>query len=362
MSDKGALLKANIWINDYITSYQIVQHGCKEILTAKNTPFQEMMVVDLCVYGKALVLDGKIQCTVGDEKLYHEPLCHVPLILHTMGNHGEKQNGISETKNNVNGTQNGLKVLILGGGDGGCAREFLKWKSVEKIVIADLDEDVVNACKEHLPEIHGGCYENEKVDLKILDALKYIDDLAVEIENQNSNDNQGNNLGYDVIVSDLTDPIENGPSAELFTLEHFARCKKVLNPNGIFVMQAGPSSLLESPMHPRLVKTLERVYRYAKSYQSSIPTFGTPLAFIVATDDPQFDETLSLALNSPQVIDEIIEEHIGNGNESLEILDGKAMQGLFRLSKEVRNAIAKETFTYSRAQQIPTFFGQREAI
>ena len=87
MSDKGALLKANIWINDYITSYQIVQHGCKEILTAKNTPFQELMVVDLCVYGKALVLDGKIQCTVGDEKLYHEPLCHVPLILHTMSNH-----------------------------------------------------------------------------------------------------------------------------------------------------------------------------------------------------------------------------------------------------------------------------------
>ena len=127
-------------------------------------------------------------------------------------------------------------------------------------------------------------------------------------------------------------------------------------------MQAGPSSLLESPMHPRLVKTLERVYRYAKSYQSSIPTFGTPLAFIVATDDPQFGEVLHHALNAPQQIDGIIQEHMEKGKESLEILDGEAMQGLFRLSKEIKKAIAKETFVYSQAEQIPTFFGQHEAI
>eukprot|EP00166_Cyanidium_caldarium_P002992 ctg_2874.g396 len=86
------------------------------------------------------------------------------------------------------------QVLILGGGDGGAAREFLKWRTVERVVVVDIDAEVVTACREHLPEIHRGSLDDARVEVVTEDAWAYVDRCGERFE---------------VIVSDLTDPLED---------------------------------------------------------------------------------------------------------------------------------------------------------
>jgi spermidine synthase len=104
----GSEVKADYWINEYITPWDIYSHGITKILAYKQTQFQEMAIVESGAYGKALVLDGKWQSCTGDEFLYHEPLVHPAMIAHG----------------------NPKKVLILGAGEGATVREVLRWKSV----------------------------------------------------------------------------------------------------------------------------------------------------------------------------------------------------------------------------------------
>ncbi|KAK4537823.1 hypothetical protein CDCA_CDCA14G3848 [Cyanidium caldarium] len=302
----GAQVEADIWVSEFISPYDVYQHGVREIFLAKRTAFQSMAVVDFGTYGRGLVLDGKVQCTSGDEVQYHEPLCHVPCLVH-----GAPR-----------------QVLILGGGDGGAAREFLKWRTVERVVVVDIDAEVVTACREHLPEIHRGSLDDARVEVVTEDAWAYVDRCGERFE---------------VIVSDLTDPLEDGPSFALFAREFFQRVKRLLTPEGVFVTQAGPTSAAESPMHPRIVSTLRSVYQHASSYEVFVPTFGSPLGFAIASERAfdTFGEQVVERVNRRLV------ENVAGGK--LQTLDGIAFVGLFATSKALRQRIEAERTVYTLA-------------
>ena len=44
------------------------------------------------------------------------------------------------------------KVLVIGGGDGGTVRELVRYPQIEEIDLVEIDEEVVKACKEFLPQ------------------------------------------------------------------------------------------------------------------------------------------------------------------------------------------------------------------
>ena len=199
----GGELGADFWMNEYITPWDIYAHGITEVLAHGKTAFQEMYIVRTGAYGKALVLDGKWQSCTGDEFLYHEPLVHPVMLL----------------------AGSPKRVLILGGGEGATAREVLRWKTVEHTTMIDIDGEVVEACKKHLPEMHQGCFDDPRLEVVIGDALDFLDNTSAT---------------WDVIISDLSDPIEEGPSFKLFTKEYFEKTKAVLSQGGAFVVQAGP--------------------------------------------------------------------------------------------------------------------------
>ncbi|MDJ0562000.1 MAG: spermidine synthase, partial [Microcystis sp. M53599_WE4] len=117
----GSELKADLWVNEYITPWDIYSHGVSRILAYKKTAFQEMYIVESGAYGKALVLDGKWQSCTGDEFIYHEALVQPAMIAH----------------------QEAKTALILGGGEGATTRELLRWKTIEKVMMIDIDGDVV---------------------------------------------------------------------------------------------------------------------------------------------------------------------------------------------------------------------------
>ena len=91
-----------------------------------------------------------------EEFFYHEALVHPAAIAHAAPRN----------------------ALILGGGDGGAAEELLKHPSVERIVLAELDEAVVQAARTHLRRIQRGALDDARVQLQLGDAYAYVDEIG----------------------------------------------------------------------------------------------------------------------------------------------------------------------------------------
>lgn len=307
----GSEVKADYWINEYITPWDIYSHGITKILAYKQTQFQEMAIVESGAYGKALVLDGKWQSCTGDEFLYHEPLVHPAMIAH----------GAPK------------KVLILGAGEGATVREVLRWQSVEKVMMVDIDGEVVEACKEYLPEMHQGVFDDPRLDLRIEDAFKILETTTEK---------------WDVIISDLSDPIEEGPSFKLFTKEYFTQLKDVLAPGGVVAVQAGPTAPANLRLHARLVNTLKAVYTNVSSYSTPISSYGSPWGFAICTDGE-----LNLRPD-PDAVDQLLAEQTTGG---FKIIDGLTLLGMLQTFRHIREAIATHTEVFTLAEP-PKFFGK----
>ncbi len=307
----GSQVSADLWISEYITPWDIYVHGITKVLAYKKTAYQEMYVVETGTYGKALVLDGKWQSCTVDEFLYHEPLVH-PAAIH----HGSPR-----------------KVLVLGGGEGATIREVLRWKTVEKVAMIDIDGEVVEACRQYLPEMHANAFDDPRVELVIGDAIEFLDTTQEQ---------------WDIVISDLSDPIEEGPSFQLFTKEYFEKAKRILSPDGLFVVQAGPVSPGEMKLNIRINNTLKAVFPKVYPYVSYISTYGTPWGFALASS-----EEINTSAE-PETIDKLLAEKTTGG---LKMLDGIALLGLFNIGKHLREAIAAETQVYTLAEP-PKFFGK----
>ncbi|ELR97846.1 fused MFS/spermidine synthase [Gloeocapsa sp. PCC 73106] len=307
----GTELKADMWVSEYITPWDIYVHGVNRILAYQKTAYQEMYIVESGAYGKALVLDGKWQSCTGDEFLYHEALVHPALIAH-----GSPQ-----------------KVLILGGGEGATIREVLRWNTITKVMMVDIDGEVVEACREHLPEMHQNAFDDPRVELVIADALEILDTTSET---------------WDVIISDLSDPIEEGPSFPLFTKEYYQKLQKVLAPKGIVVIQAGPVAPANLQIHARLVNTLKAVFPNVHSCFSPTTTYGSAWGFALASE-----ETLNSQPN-PTEVDELLKTKTHGGFRAI---DGIGLLSVLNTPLYIRQAIASETQVYTLSEP-PKFFGK----
>ena len=290
------------WIGEAFTPDDIWQHRVTKVFVQKQTAFQELMVVESPVYGRALVLDQRWQTCTGDEFLYHEPIVHTPLV-----SHGQPR-----------------RVLIAGGADGGAVREVLKWSSVEKVVLVDIDGEAVDACRQYLPEIHQQAFDDPRVHIEIADAFEYI---------EQSRD-------FDVIIADLTDPIESGPAYKLFTREFFLHCQNALATGGYFINQAGSMSPpLAGPL-ARVARTIASVFSETCLVSANVPTYGSPWGFVLASDQ-KIDQR-----PDPEQIDAMLANSIKG---TLRMFDGRTLLGLLQSPKYIRKLIDSETVIYTVA-------------
>lgn len=186
------------WLNDVSGRVGVSLRITGEILYRKHSPFQRVEIFQSKQFGKMLVNDGIIMVTEETEHSYHEMIAHVPLLTHP----------------------NPKRVLIIGGGDGGSAREVLRHEQLEKVAEVEIDAAVIEACKLHLPSM-ACAYDNPRLELLIDDGIKYVREAADE--------------SFDLILVDSTDPI--GPGAVLFTDEFYGHCYRVLTKDGILVTQ-----------------------------------------------------------------------------------------------------------------------------
>ena len=171
---------------------------CEPPLFNETSEFQKIIIAKNKWWDKVLWLDDVVNCTMKDEFIYHEMIVHVPMMTH----------------------KSPKTVLIVGGGDGGAAREVLKHPTLEKVVMIDIDGVVVQACREHIPEMSNGAFDHPKMELIIGDGIEYV---------KNAMD-----ATFDVIILDSTDPNSDSISEGLFTKEFYQNCVRILTKDGVF--------------------------------------------------------------------------------------------------------------------------------
>lgn len=239
----------------YIESFfqkHLFHYKIKKWILRRKTKYQIVDICDLEFFGKTVFLDEKIQSAQVDEFIYHEALVHPAMLLH--GNPEE--------------------VYIIGGGEGATLREVLKYP-VKKSFMCDIDEEFVEICKEYLPEWHRGSFFDKRVELIYEDARKDLEER----------DNK-----FDIIISDLTEPVEGGPSSLLFTVEFYQRVKERLKDGGILTIQAGSTVPYYNLFFSSLYKTLREVFSFVAPYEIFIPSFNMSWGFFIASDKNFFRE------------------------------------------------------------------------
>ena len=286
------------WLLETIYPDLMVMLKVREVFYSGKTQFQQVEVLGSDVYGRSLVLDGKTQSTERDEHIYHESLVHPGMLMHP------------EPK----------RVFIAGGGEGGTLREVLAHHSVSEAVMVDLDREVVDLCREYLPNHHQGSFDDPRVALHHEDARAYLQD----------SDEQ-----FDVMIMDLVDPLEGGTAGLLYTQEYYQIAKSRLNPNGILVTQSGPAGLISfQECFTTIFNTLSQVFGYTSPYQVHVPSFQTLWGFTLASDTelPHFA--------TPDQVNGLIDRRL---SKSLRFYDGETHRSMFSLPKFLRLGMGGET-------------------
>ena len=214
-----------------------------------RTDHQHLVIFENAVFGRVMALDGIIQTTEADEFIYHEMMTHVPMFAHG----------------------NAKDVLIIGGGDGAMLREVCKHPEAERITQVEIDEKVIEMCREYLPNHSNGAFDDPRATIVIDDGMHYVKSVSEQ---------------FDVIISDSTDPI--GPGEVLFSRDFYQACKQALRPGGILVTQNGVAFLQPDEVEST-ARRLFPLFADSHFYGASVPTYvGGIMTFAWATDEPGY--------------------------------------------------------------------------
>lgn len=265
--------------------------GLKKLLFSEQTDYQLVEVYETDTWGNLMTIDGMVMLSEKDEFVYHEMLSHPAMFAHPKPE----------------------KVLIIGGGDGGTAREVLKHPSVQKVDMVEIDEAVVRASRQFLPEV--GAWGDDRLNVLFEDGITFVKNAKAE---------------YDVVMIDGSDPV--GPAEGLFEKDFFQFCFGALKEDGVLTAQT------ESPWvkeyHPSIKKVfaaLDEVFTNSAMYLGFIPLYPAGMwsfAFASKGMDVQSEEVL-----------ERVEKGLHNFGDSLKYYNKAVHKGAFALPNFVAEII-----------------------
>lgn len=287
---------STLWFNDTGPWKETHQFGVESMIFSGRTQFQEVAIFESHEYGTMLALDGLVQSAEDDEYIYHESLVHPALVAH------------SEP----------ASVLVIGGGEGATIREVLRHPTIKRVVMVDIDRELVELCKEHLDDWHQGAFDDSRVELVFSDGNEFITKTRER---------------FDTMIVDVTDALDQGPALTLYTEDFYRAAKQRLTASGLVVVQAMELSGLDYSDHVTLHGTLRRVFRHARSYRTFVPSFWSMWGFVVASD----------AVDASQIPGHEVNRVLNSRSlgSVLRYYDGEAHTHMFALPKDVRAALAQ---------------------
>ncbi|MBP3193174.1 polyamine aminopropyltransferase [Natronogracilivirga saccharolytica] len=241
--------------NEYYHGRTGLTVGVKKVLFSESTPYQKVEVFETDTWGNMMTIDGMVMLSEKDEFVYHEMLVHVAMFSHP----------------------DPKRVLIIGGGDGGSAREVLRHPGVEQVDMVEIDEAVVRAARQFLPDV--GDFDNPRLKVYYEDGITFVNNISDP---------------YDVIIIDGSDPV--GPAIDLFSDSFYKSCYRALGPDGVLTSQT------ESPWvasyHSgirKLFHSLDSIFELSAMYLAFIPLYPSgmwSLAFASKGIHPHDPEVL----------------------------------------------------------------------
>ncbi|HEY8427357.1 MAG TPA: polyamine aminopropyltransferase [Sandaracinaceae bacterium] len=218
-------------------------------LHRERSEHQLVEIFETPAFGKVLALDGVFMTSVGDEFFYHEMIAHPALC----------------TAPRIE------RVLVIGGGDGGTAREVLRHAGVRELVLVEIDRAVVDACRVHLPEL--GAWDDPRLRVVIDDGVRFVREVEP--------------ASFDVVILDGSDPV--GPAEGLFDRTFFENVRRALREDGVFVAQSESPMAYEETFYA-IVRELGEVFGRAHPYFGAVPLYGIgpwTWTYASATVDPR---------------------------------------------------------------------------
>jgi spermidine synthase len=295
------------WHYEYITPDLLQAERVEKVIFTGRTAYQSVTIQDTACFGRTLVLDDKTQSTEVDEFVYHEALVQPCLIAHPRPR----------------------EVFVAGGGEGATVREVFSHPSVTRAVMVDIDEEVVELCRRHLPNHHRGAFDDPRLEFHAADALGFLEDTPSR---------------FDVAIIDVPDPLEGGPAHLLYTREFYELLRERLRPNGMMVAQAGPTGpAFYKQCFSAVANTIGAAFPHVATYEAFVPSFGSTWGFVVGSLGPD-----PAALSAGEVDRRIANRVSGN----LRHYDGITHRGMFSVPKYLRAALAGEKRVITKADPL----------
>ncbi|MDX1617996.1 MAG: polyamine aminopropyltransferase [Balneolaceae bacterium] len=265
--------------------------GVTDVLFSEKSEFQKIEILETDTWGNLLTIDGMVMLSEKDEFVYHEMLTHVAMFTHPRPE----------------------RVLIVGGGDGGTAREVLRHAPVIEVDLVEIDETVVRASKEFLPGL--GAWESPKLNVLYEDATQYVDEMT---------------SAYDLILVDGSDPV--GPAKGLFDNSFIRSCSRALAEDGVFAAQTqSPWIASHRGSTEKIYTALDSLYPVAKLYLAHIPLYPAGMwSFCIAGKGPHPLSTDTMNR---------VEEGISSFGDQLRYYNEEVHAGCFALPNFVREII-----------------------
>jgi spermidine synthase len=250
------------------------------IVYARQSPYQRVVITQTPRTTR-LFLNGNLQFSSDDEYRYHEVLVH-PAVA-ALG-------------------RDPRTVLVLGGGDGLAARELLRYPSIERILLIDLDAAVTEVFSS-LPlavKLNDSALLDRRVTVRNEDAFRFLGETTES---------------FDLAIVDFPDP-SNYAVGKLFTDAFYHLLRQRLGVRGVAVIQA------TSPQYARkafwsITATIEAAGFRAAPFHVYVPSFGD-WGFVLAGGE-------GMAPPSSLRIDP----------QSLRYLDASILPELFRFPRDI---------------------------
>jgi len=232
------------WFREQLHKHVAQSFEISELIYEGRTAFQAVRIFRNGTLGRVMTLDEVVQTTEADEFIYHEMISHPAILAH-----GAVR-----------------KVLIVGGGDGGVLEEVLK-HGVEKVVQCEIDREVTELSRAHLPSICGKAFEDPRTECVFGDGARYV----AETEER-----------FELVIIDSTDPA--GPGLVLFSEEFYRNCRRCMTPGGVLVTQNGVPFLQRDELQ-NSVAAFRKIFNHGGCYLAGVPTYYCgPMALGWASD------------------------------------------------------------------------------
>lgn len=281
------------WLPRWRSDTEAHLHFIKNVIYSGKSEFQKIEIVELAGYGKALLLDGIHQFAQFDEFIYQEAIVHPAICLH------------KEARN----------VLIIGAGGGNALREVLKHPQIQSVVVIDIDQLVIEKCREFIGSDQGA-YEDPRTELIITDGAKYIQETSKK---------------FDCILVDSTTPKPGSIAFGLYGSDFFKNAWSKLNDGGILCGFQSNANILYIDSHRTIRRTLEEVFQQVVSYMVYCPFYAISYLLTISVKNSNLDvEDLKA-----------IQEKIDPIRQKLKFYDEETHIHMFNLPLYVRKMLTK---------------------